>query len=195
MKKIFATLIISIVFFACKPGIPKDVIQPEQMEKVLYDIHVVDGYVSILGGQDTAKKVASAYYKGVYKKFNIDSAIYNKSLDYYYKHPPILKKIYDSITVQLTKLKDKNLNLENELPKYYFNGIFDKDGLDSTVLDYKLNRKYNYRTLEKFVYANKMYNNAPNGIELKIVPAKEQILEPTAQPIVVPEKIIDRNKK
>lgn len=195
MKKIFATVSISILFFSCKPGIPKDIIQPEQMEKVLYDIHVVDGYVSILGGQDTAKKVASAFYKGVYKKFNIDSAIYNKSLDYYYKHPPILKKMYDSITVQLTKLKDKSLILENELPKPQFRGMFDKESLDSTILDYQLNRKYNYRTLKKFVYGNEMHDAASPNVELKVAPAVPQILEPVAQPVVVPGKIKDQNKK
>jgi hypothetical protein len=107
MKRLFAIIISCMLLNACKPGIPKEIIQPAKMEKVLFDIHVVDGYISMLPTQDTAKRVAASLYKGVYKKFDIDSAVYNQSLNYYYKHPDLMKKMYDNLSNELTKTKDE----------------------------------------------------------------------------------------
>jgi len=102
-------LLIVVVFFfisGCKPGIPKDIIQPGEMAKVLHDIHIVDGYVSMTPTADSAKKVAAAYYKGIYEKYHIDSAVYNKSLDYYYTEPRIMSDIYKNVTAELTREKN-----------------------------------------------------------------------------------------
>lgn len=113
MKRIFAVLLACLGLYACKPGIPKDIIQPDKMEKVLFDIHVVDGYVNTMSAtEDSTKKIAAAYYKGVYKKFEIDSALYNKSLNYYYQHADILKKMYENVATQLSKTKDKQLKAQ-----------------------------------------------------------------------------------
>lgn len=100
--------------FACKSGVPKDIIQPAQMEKVLFDVHIADGYISSLTLQDTAKIVASSYYNGIYKKFNIDSAAFNKSMNYYYNHIDLLDKMYINIqkSIEIEKAKADKLALE-----------------------------------------------------------------------------------
>ena len=96
-----------LLFYACKPGVPKNIIQPSEMEKVLFDIHLLEGYVSNLPNPDTSKKVSAAYYKGIYKKFGIDSALYTKSLNYYYTNPVLMKKMYDNITTKLAATREK----------------------------------------------------------------------------------------
>ncbi len=101
MKKLCCILWCSIVWISCKPSIPKDVIEPRKMEKVLYDFHIVDGYLSTIYNQDSSKKVAAAYYEGIYKKFGIDSALYAKSIKYYYTNPAELEKMYKHITKKL----------------------------------------------------------------------------------------------
>ncbi len=108
MKRIFAIIIICISFYGCKPGIPKDVIQPDKMEKVLYDIHAVDGYITTLPRPDTAKKVGSSYYMGVYKKFDIDSATFERSKNYYYTKPDLLNKMYENLMKQLELERKRN---------------------------------------------------------------------------------------
>ena len=127
MKKFFSIIVICITFYTCKPGIPNNFIQPDKMEKVLYDIHAVDGYIGALQKQDTAKIVASSYYKGIYKKFDIDSATYTKSLNYYFEHPDLLNKMYENLMKQFEeerKRNDKRVNDEalaiqrKELAKY-----------------------------------------------------------------------------
>ncbi len=108
MNRIFAILIICVVFYACKPGIPQDVIQPDKMEKVLFDIHSVDGYIGSLQKPDTSKVVASSYYKGVYKKFGIDSIMYLRSLNYYLERPDLLNKMYENLMKQFEEARKKN---------------------------------------------------------------------------------------
>lgn len=92
---------ISIIIFGCKDKLPKGIIEAERLQKILYDIHVVDGYISSVPGQDSARKVAASYYKGIYKKFNTDSAQYNRSLNYYYAHPKELSEIYANISKEI----------------------------------------------------------------------------------------------
>ncbi|MBY0245571.1 MAG: DUF4296 domain-containing protein [Sphingobacteriaceae bacterium] len=105
MKKIKFLFVGFLFLLACKPGIPENVLQPEKMVKVLYDIHLVDGYISTISVQDSAKIISAKYYKTVYKKHQIDSAMYNRSLNYYYKHPDVFAKIYTVVSADLDKQK------------------------------------------------------------------------------------------
>lgn len=100
--------IAAVFFFAsgCKPGIPRDIIQPEEMAKVLHDIHIADGYVTNSPRPDSMKVLAASYYKGIYKKYNIDSALYAKSMNYYYTDPKALNDIYLKVTAELTGEKN-----------------------------------------------------------------------------------------
>lgn len=105
MKRFLPVIIIFILIQGCNSGIPKGIIQPDKMEKVLFDVHVVDGYISTINNQDTSKIIASSYYNGIYKKYGIDSVLYNKSMDYYYSHPVVLNEIYTKV--------EKSFTLEN----------------------------------------------------------------------------------
>ena len=107
MKKILFLGFLFIVINGCTPPVPEDIIQPDQMGKILYDIHITDSYLNTIPVQDSAKKVASAYYNGVYKKFSTDSVQYNKSLDFYYKHPEMMSQMYEKIHQSLKKTKEK----------------------------------------------------------------------------------------
>lgn len=95
-----------IVVEGCKPGIPKNIIQPDKMNAILYDIHLADGYITTIPNQDSAKKTSAAYYKGIYKKFAIDSVLYTHSMNYYYDHPDLMADMYTTITKRLEKTKD-----------------------------------------------------------------------------------------
>lgn len=116
-----------MLLYACKPGIPKEIIQPDKMEKVLFDIHVVDGYISTMSNKNTAMLTASSYYKGVYKKFDIDSAIYAKSMTYYYSHPDVLDKLYESVAKKFTDEKAKNDKIVAEKVRIAHNKLLAKD--------------------------------------------------------------------
>ncbi len=108
---VFAVLLIT----ACKPGIPKDITQPDVMENILFDIHVLDGYVSEIPTPDSAKKVTSPIYKGIFKKYGTDSAKHEKSMAYYYSRPDLLTIIYDHITTRLQKVKDEEMKRQEKI--------------------------------------------------------------------------------
>jgi hypothetical protein len=105
MKRLIWVLMTAILWFGCKPGIPDGIIKPDKMEKILYDMHIVDGYLSSIYVVDSAKKVAAAYYKGIYKKFGTDSAEYNRSLIWYNTNPKELEAMYKNIQKSLAKQK------------------------------------------------------------------------------------------
>ncbi len=112
MKKILFLGVIFVVLAGCKSPIPEDIIQPDKMGKVLYDIHMVDAYISTMPDQDSAKRVAAAYYKGIYKKFAIDSVSYQKSMDFYYDNPEIMAELYDQIKGKITNVKTKTEKIQ-----------------------------------------------------------------------------------
>ena len=103
MRKILYSLMVIFSVSGCKPGIPKDIIQPDKMAMVLHDIHLTDAVVNNVGRPDSAKMIAAAYYKGIYKKYDIDSALYSRSMAYYYDDPKTLSAIYGKVTAGLTK--------------------------------------------------------------------------------------------
>ncbi|KIO78171.1 hypothetical protein TH53_05200 [Pedobacter lusitanus] len=107
MRNFLCICLLLIGIGGCKPGIPSNIIQPERMEEVLYDIHITDGYISTIPAPDSAKNISAAYYKGIYKRFDIDSSLYARSMNYYYDHPEVLNVMYEKITAKLKKVKEK----------------------------------------------------------------------------------------
>jgi len=103
MRRLICGLMAMLALVGCKQKMPPNIIAPDKMKNILYDIHVTDGYISTIAMPDSSKKVAAAYYKGIYKKYGIDSAKYAESMNYYYKHPQDLDKMYKSIAQRLAK--------------------------------------------------------------------------------------------
>lgn len=107
MKQLIFLVITFLFITGCKPGVPKELIQPEEMAKVLREIHIVDAFVGTVSNPDSVKIIAASYYKGIYKKYDIDSALYNKSLQYYYNNPKVMDEVYTQVTSVLTADKNK----------------------------------------------------------------------------------------
>ncbi len=106
MTRFLLLLFCVVLAFGCKPGIPKDIVQPAEMENILFDIHIIDGYVASIPTPDSAKKVSAPIYKGIFKKYGIDSAMHAKSMAYYYSRPDLLSKMYDRISNKISKTRD-----------------------------------------------------------------------------------------
>ncbi|WGQ11601.1 DUF4296 domain-containing protein [Pedobacter gandavensis] len=141
MRNFLYILSFFLLFSACKPGIPKDIIQPDIMPDVLSDIHVVDGYVSAIPVLDSAKKVASSFYKGIYTKYGIDSAVLAKSMTYYNNNPQLLADIYTKVVDDLSKQKDvitKADSLKNEKNKLELQLKLSADSIAKKSPDYKI---------------------------------------------------------
>jgi len=117
MRKICCVAFLLLVLAGCRSKTPGDIIQPEKMAAILYDIHVTDGYIGTIPNQDSAKKVSAAYYKGIYAKFGIDSVKYTKSMSYYFANPDVLSGIYVKVTDALKKSKDSIEKINEKVAK------------------------------------------------------------------------------
>ncbi|MFW0718496.1 DUF4296 domain-containing protein [Pedobacter sp. N23S346] len=120
MKRLMWGLVVVVLAFSCKSKTPDGIIDTARMGGILFDIHVADGYISTIYVPDSARKVASAYYKGIYKKFDTDSAEYTRSLNYYYQNPEKLQEMYKVISTRLDKQKANIKHADSLLLKKKF---------------------------------------------------------------------------
>lgn len=80
---------------SCGKEIPEDIIQPEQMEKVLYDYHLSMGMHSNLKSADNYLK--DAYKNYVFKKHRITEALFDSSMVWYTRNSVELASIYENL--------------------------------------------------------------------------------------------------
>ena len=64
--------IVMILLSACKPGVPGNFIQPDDMEDILYDYYVSQGMASIPGpNKDNEDYRRDMYFNAVLKKHEL----------------------------------------------------------------------------------------------------------------------------
>ena len=99
------------IFLSCssnKPQVPASVIQPDKMQSILTDLHMVEGKLILLRApQDSLKKAAHIYYASVYDKHEITHKEFSKSFDWYQEHPELMMEFYDVIIEQLEEAEAK----------------------------------------------------------------------------------------
>jgi len=83
---------------ACKPTVPKEYIQPDDMEDILYDFYVSKAMAS---RGDNYGYDRMLYYTATLKKHGVSEAEYDSSLVYYYTHADKLSKIYKSLSERI----------------------------------------------------------------------------------------------
>jgi hypothetical protein len=104
MKTIFC-LLIPVIFFSCVNGDdpPSNIIQPEEMKAVLWDVIRAQSLAHETARKDSMVNEAiktKELSQKVFQIYNIDSAYFNKSYNWYISHPPVLKLIFDSLYSQ-----------------------------------------------------------------------------------------------
>ena len=102
-------LIIAIVVscFSCKESIPSEIIKPEKMQDILWDILKADALSQQITTRDSAKSLAAENIKLTNQVFlihNITKEQFEKSYSYYVQHPDIMRTILDSITAKQTRM-------------------------------------------------------------------------------------------
>lgn len=94
-------LAIGLLLVACKPTIPGDVIQPDDMEDLLYDYYVAQG---IRSDHSQGEDYRLQYNHGlVFKKYGVTEAQFDSSMVYYYNHLEDLYKIYERVQKRLSE--------------------------------------------------------------------------------------------
>lgn len=107
MQKYLFIAICVLLFFACavpdKNAIPEGVLKPEQMELVLYDMHLAEGVVATVpSGADSNARRALGYYQIIYKKHQVTEEQFKQSFQFYVQHPVLLDSVYGRVIERLS---------------------------------------------------------------------------------------------
>lgn len=101
MRKLlyFIVAVVAVgILGACKPGVPRGVVKPGDMEEILYDYYIARSMAT--QGDDVAFK-QRAYRLAVLKKHGVTEAEFDSSLVYYYTHSEEFAKVYSAVQRRL----------------------------------------------------------------------------------------------
>ncbi len=104
MRKIFLyilTFFIAAMIISCKPAVPNEIIQPSEMEDILYDYHVAGEMASL--DNRNADYNSRLYKLAVLKKYGVSEADFDSSLVYYTRHADRLHELYGRLAERMGK--------------------------------------------------------------------------------------------
>ena len=93
-----------LLLSACD-GRPRGVLDQSDMTKILVDMHKTEALLAEKGLSYGNYSSKAPYYYFVLKKYGITQAQFDSSLVWYTKNPKKFGRIYDDVTVQLTKFQ------------------------------------------------------------------------------------------
>ena len=105
--RLIPAIVTVVFFFSCRSAetIPDDVLPPERMEKILWDMVRADQLVTdYLLPRDTTLKPDTEsirMYQQVFRIHRISREEFKRSLDFYQSHPDFLKPVVDSIILKV----------------------------------------------------------------------------------------------
>ena len=97
MKHSIPLFIVSIMMVVgCKPKVPSELVQPDDLEDILYEYHLAEA----MARNDNALEAdynQTKYFLAVLEKHHVTEAVFDSSLVYYYTHAERLKDIYSRV--------------------------------------------------------------------------------------------------
>jgi Leucine-rich repeat (LRR) protein len=114
MRKAIIYFFTAICLLSCKSSdrVPKNIIKPEKMKSILWDVMRAQSLAQETAAKDTTLSVATQTKILSQKVFEIhktDSVRFAQSYNWYVKHPETLKLIFDSLYAQKQRLRELNL--------------------------------------------------------------------------------------
>jgi len=100
MRNSLPLIFFLLMVISCKPTVPSEFIQPDDMEDILYDYHLAEAMArNDYSGEAEVTRIA--YYQEVLKKHEVTEAEFDSSLVYYYSHIDRFKNIYNRVNERL----------------------------------------------------------------------------------------------
>ena len=86
-------ILLVLMTVGCKPKVPSELVQPDDLEDILYEYHLAQ---SMARNEHTldASYNQTKYFLAVLEKHHVSEAVFDSSLVYYYTHAERLKEIY-----------------------------------------------------------------------------------------------------
>lgn len=95
LRKVFGAVAAVLLFPACKPGVPSDLIQPAELEDLLYDYHVAQAMAETGGDSMNFKRYS--YVQAVFEKHGVSEAEFDSTMVWYASHATYLNDIYKKL--------------------------------------------------------------------------------------------------
>lgn len=107
-----ATVLLALsALWGCVVEVPSHIIQPEEMENLLYDYHLMQAMAGDLNSSQNHKR--KLYEQYVFDKHHVTEADFDTSLTWYMRHTKELEEIYKNLNKRFTNRKEQ---LANYLP-------------------------------------------------------------------------------
>ncbi len=119
----YCTLFIFIFSCSSKDKAPSTIIQPKDMKSILWDVMSAQNLATALQMKDSSINAIAetkALTQKVFEIHKITPADFDKSYNWYVKHPEAMKLIFDSLYTQKQRennLQTKVKNLQDSLQK------------------------------------------------------------------------------
>jgi len=106
-------LLLLIIFTSCSGNdVPKDVMPPEKMGAVLYDVILADELADFSSIQDSTYRhleKRTVLYDSIFKTHNITKQAFQKSYQFYQQRPDLLRTILDSLQAKHDTIPRKQI--------------------------------------------------------------------------------------
>ncbi|MBR5804343.1 MAG: DUF4296 domain-containing protein [Bacteroidaceae bacterium] len=112
IKSLFIAISMAMVV-CCTVKVPSEIIQPQKMENILYDYHLMQSMATELGSSERIKR--KMYEQYVFDKHHVTEAEFDSSLVWYMRHTYELENIYKNLNKRYSTQKDE---LANHIPPY-----------------------------------------------------------------------------
>lgn len=99
---IMAAMAVVFLTTACKPGIPKEYIQPHEMEQIIYEYHMAETLYKMPGNGYGASDML-AFKTAILKNHGYTEAEFDSSMVYYLRHTNEMKEVYEKVADRLSK--------------------------------------------------------------------------------------------
>lgn len=103
-RKIVLFVLLVLLVTGCKVSVPKGVIQPDEMEPLLYDYHLAQAMGQSVPPDEQYKR--EEYFRYVFAKHHTTRAIFDSSMVWYMRNPKSLSVIYANLTKRLKEEND-----------------------------------------------------------------------------------------
>ena len=104
LRRSHIALLLLVLLSACTPKVPKEYIQPDDMEDILYDYFVSQGIAKQETGSSADRLsdyTRELYFEAVLKKYDLTRAEFDSSLVYYYTRSDRFVKIWKNVQERL----------------------------------------------------------------------------------------------
>jgi len=114
MKKYLIVLTAMLIIACNQPEepIPENILPKKIMIGLMVDINILESAVGLKKLKDQDKdEMISKYYDSIFKTHRTNKIAFEESMEYYYKHPELLEKIYEDVIDELSK---KQAEVQNQ---------------------------------------------------------------------------------